>query len=301
MSEKIAEYQKELARLIEYYVFQDGAYMTRVPSLSFFRQSHVNEPKHIFHQPSLCIVFQGEKEICLGMERYRYGPADYLISSIGLPTTGQITKASANRPYLSLKIEFMPNQIVELINNADVKPSLKKEKDKHAMYVCHMEMSLLDAVARLARLMDTPADIPVLGPIYTKEIFYRVLQGPYGNILRQFTIEGSYACQIRKIVKQITQNYDQPLKIEKLAQIANMSVPTFYRHFKEITAMSPIQFQKQLRLQEARQLLLSETINAVDVAFKVGYESPSQFSREYSRMFGLPPKEEIKRLRSKYA
>ncbi|WP_196603889.1 AraC family transcriptional regulator [Pectinatus haikarae] len=300
MPEQINKYQSELARLIERYVVQDGAYETAVPSLFFFRQSSVNEPRHIFHQPSLCIIFQGGKEICLAAERFRYGPADYLISSVGLPVTGQVIEASPNVPYLSLKLEFTPNQIVEIINASEAKTRLK-EDNKHAMYVCRIEAPLLDAVARLARLVDTPEDIPVLAPLFTKEIFYRVLQGAHGNILKQFAIEGSYAYQVRKIVKQITQNYDQTLRIEELAKIANMSVPTLHRHFKEITAMSPIQFQKQLRLQEARQLLLSETIDAADAAFRVGYESPSQFSREYSRMFGLPPKEEIKRLREKYA
>lgn len=154
------------------------------------------------------------------------------------------------------------------------------------------------AVIRLVRLQDDPKDIPVLAPIYKKEIFYRVLQGPNGGTLKQIAIEGSYTYRIRDVIEYIKNHYNRSVRIEELAEIANMSVSSLHRHFKEVTAMSPIQFQKQLRLQEARRLLLTESTDATDVAFRVGYESPSQFSREYSRMFGFPPIEDIKRLRA---
>ena len=166
------------------------------------------------------------------------------------------------------------------------------------MYVSKTEASLLDAVTRLVRLLDTPTDIKVIDPLIVKEIIYRVLQGEHGGMLKQIAIEGSSTHQISDAIEHIMNNYDKSLKIEVLADIANMSVSSLHRHFKEVTAMSPIQFQKQLRLQEARSLLLSESADAADVAFRVGYESPSQFSREYTRMFGLPPKEDIKRLRA---
>lgn len=156
----------------------------------------------------------------------------------------------------------------------------------------------MDAVARLVRLVDTPEEIPVLAPLYTQEIFYRVLQGSYGSTLRQFVLQGSAAYRIREITRKIAREYNRLLRVEDLAKLANMSVPTFHRNFKAATAMSPVQFQKQLRLQAARSLLLSEPVDIADAAFRVGYESPSQFSREYARLFGLPPKEDIKCMRA---
>jgi AraC-like DNA-binding protein len=200
---------------------------------------------------------------------------------------------------LSLKLEFAPSQILEVLNDTEVRVGLK-ENAKRAMFVSQIELSLLDAVLRLARLLDTPKDIPVLAPLFTKEILYRVLQGQHGATLEQIAIEGSSTYRIKDVIEQIMNNYSRSFRIEELAQIVNMSVPTLHRHFKEVTAMSPIQFQKQLRLQEARRLLLAESTDAADVAFRVGYESPSQFSREYSRMFGLPPIEDIKRMRAQH-
>lgn len=168
------------------------------------------------------------------------------------------------------------------------------------MFVGEIELSILDAIMRLSRLLDKPEDIPFLAPYYTKEILYRLLQGQYGTTLAQIAMEGSNTYRIREAIDQIINNMDKPLPIEELAELANMGVSTFHRHFKEVTAMSPLQFQKQLRLQEARRLLMSESTDAADVAFRVGYESASQFSREYSRMFGFPPREDIKRLKAGY-
>lgn len=159
-----------------------------------------------------------------------------------------------------------------------------------------MKRPLLDAITRLVHLLETPEDIPVLAPLIKKEIIYRVMQGKNGERLKQVAVEGSSTQQINNVIKHIMQNYEKSLKIEDLADIANMSVSSLYRYFTEVTTLSPIQFQKQLRLQEARGLLLAESANVADVAFRVGYESPSQFSREYSRMFGRPPKEDIKHL-----
>lgn len=200
---------------------------------------------------------------------------------------------------MALHLEFTPSQILEVINDFKIQVG-KNENAKRGMFVCPIESPILDALIRLARLLDNPNDIPALAPLYTKEILYRVLQGPHGGSLEQIAIERSSTHLIKDIIEQIMNNYDRSLRIEELAVIANMSVSSLHRHFKEVTAMSPIQFQKQLRLQKARQLLLSESTDAADVAFRVGYESPSQFSREYSRMFGFPPKEDIKRFRENY-
>ncbi|MEM1506262.1 AraC family transcriptional regulator [Domibacillus sp. 8LH] len=299
MSELAYEQHDKLAEIIKHYSGGDGVHKTAVPSLFFISESHVTEPHYGVYKPSFCMIVQGEKEVMLAQERFIYNPADYLVASVDLPVTGQVIKASSNAPYLALKLEFTPKQILEVLSDSDIRVGAKKNT-KRAMFVSQIEPSLLDAVVRLARLLDKPEDIPVLAPLFTKEILYRVLQGPHGSTLEQLAIEGSSTDRIRDVIEQITHNFDKSFRVEELAEIANMSVASLHRHFKEVTAMSPIQYQKQLRLQEARRLLLTESADAADAAFRVGYESPSQFSREYARMFGFPPREDIKRLREKY-
>jgi AraC-like DNA-binding protein len=300
MLEQIFKQHDDLARIIEHHTGMDGIYETEIPSLFLIRQSAGNtEPRYRVYKPSLCIVIQGVKQVSYGMECFRYGPEDYLITSVDLPVTGRIIEASSENPYLAIKLEFTPSQILEVLNDAGI-PSGSKEDAKRGMFISRLELSLLDAVIRLVRLLDNPKDIPVLVPLFTKEVLYRILQGEHGGTLEQIVIEGSSTYQIGNVIQQIINNYDKSLKIKELAEIANMSVSSLHRHFKEVTAMSPIQFQKQLRLQEARRLLLSEATDATDVAYRVGYESPSQFSREYSRIFGFPPIEDTKRFREKY-
>ncbi|WP_410511750.1 AraC family transcriptional regulator [Paenibacillus sp. BR2-3] len=296
MSETITKQQNELVKIIERYSEKDGVHRTAIPSLFFMRQSNTTRPNHGVYKPSLCMVVQGAKEVWLAQERFKYSPADYLVASVHLPVTAQVTEATPDVPYLGFKLEFTSSQILEVLHDSEhrVHP---KVNPKRAMFVSRMESSLLDAVIRLARLLDHPKDIPVLASLFTKEILYRVLQGQNGIILEQI-MEGSSTHQIKDVIEQIMNNYDRSFRIEELAEIANMSVSSLHRHFKEVTAMSPLQFQKQLRLQEARRLLLTESADAADVAFRVGYESPSQFSREYSRMFGFPPRQDIKRLRA---
>ncbi|WP_094605789.1 HTH-type transcriptional activator RhaS [Sporomusa silvacetica DSM 10669] len=300
MSDQLHKQHSELAKLIERYSGRDGVHATSIPSLFFMRQSTAAGPAYGVFKPSLCIVVQGVKDVWLAHERFRYSPTDYLVASVDLPVIGKVVESSPTIPYLAIKLEFTPKQIIEVLNDFGnrVKP---KENAKRAMFVSQIELSMLDAVLRLARLADNPKDIPVLAPLFVKEILYRVLQGPYGTTLEQIAIEGSSTYRIKDVIEKIMNNYSRSFRIEELAKIANMSVPSLHRHFKEVTAMSPIQFQKQLRLQEARRLLLAESTDAADVAFQVGYESPSQFSREYSRMFGLPPIEDIKRTRAQHA
>ncbi|MBE0338579.1 AraC family transcriptional regulator [Paenibacillus sp. 23TSA30-6] len=299
MSENILQQQQELTRLIKRHSLQNSSRETAIPSLFFYQHSSITEPAYRVYKPSFCVVVQGLKEILLAQERFEYGPSNYLIASMNLPVIGQIIKASADSPYLSLKLEFTQNQILEVLNDCDIKVT-SKDNAKRALFVGQMESSIQDAVLRLARLLDTPGEIPFLAPLYTKEILYRLLQGPYGAELAQIAVEGSSTYRIREAIDHIVRDWDQSFRIEDLAETASMSVSSFHRHFKEVTAMSPLQFQKQLRLQEARRLLLAESADAADVAFRVGYESSSQFSREYSRMFGAPPRADIKRLKEKY-
>jgi AraC-like DNA-binding protein len=299
MSKKSYKQQDQLAKLIERFSKLDGVHPTTIPSLFLIRESIITEPISRVNEPSFCIILQGEKEVLLGEERFLYGPGHYIVASVDLPVTGQVIKASAEFPYLALKLEFTSSQVLEVLNDTDIQPGQGKNA-KRAMFVNKIEPSLLDAVVRLASLLDTPKHIPILAPLLKKEILYWILQGPHGEALEQMALEGSNSSRIREIINHIINNYEESFRIEELAEIANMSVSSLHRHFKEVTAMSPIQFQKQLRLQEARRLLLAESTDVADVAFRVGYESQSQFSREYSRMFGFPPRVDIKRMREHY-
>ncbi|UGB33694.1 AraC family transcriptional regulator (plasmid) [Metabacillus sp. B2-18] len=288
-----------LRKLIERYTWQDGVHQTSISSLFLIRESIITEPISRVNEPSFCIIVQGEKEVWLGEEYFRYGPWDYIVASIDLPVTGQVIKASADSPYLALKLEISPSEILEVLDTIDIH-SGRSKNPKRAMFISEVVPSLLDAVIRLAWLLDNPKHIPILAPLFKKEILYWVLQGPHGEALEQIALEGSNAIRIRNVIEHLLNNYEKSLRIEELADIGNMSVASFHRHFKEVTAMSPIQFQKQLRLQEARRLLLAESSDIADVAFRVGYESQSQFSREYSRMFGFSPRADINRLRESH-
>lgn len=298
MSEKLDK-QQELGKIIERYTGQDGVHLTSIPSLFLIRESIITEPISRVNEPSFCIIVQGEKEVWLGEECFRYGPGDYIVASVDLPVTGQVIKASSDFPYLALKIEFTSSEILGVLDDADIRMK-RSNNPKRAMFISEVEPSLLDAVTRLACLLDNPKHIPILAPLFKKEILYWVLQGPYGEALEQMALEGSNALRIRDVIEHIIHNYEKSFKIEDLAEIANLSAASLHRYFKEVTAMSPIQFQKQLRLQEARRLLLAESTDVAHVAYRVGYESQSQFSREYSRMFGFPPRVDINRRRESF-
>jgi len=299
MTEELLQQKRELNELVERHSERNGAMETAIPSLFFYHHTSITEPAYRVYKPAFCVIVQGVKEVLLAQERFEYGPSNYLIASMNLPVIGQIIKASTEAPYLSLKLEFTTNQIMEVLNECNIHVT-SKENARRAMFVGQMESSIQDAVLRLIRLLDTPDEIPFLAPLYTKEILFRLLQGPYGGELAQIAVEGSSTYRIREAIEYIVHHWEQPFRVEDLAETASMSVSSFHRHFKEITAMSPLQFQKQLRLQEARRLLMAESADAADVAFRVGYESASQFSREYSRMFGAPPRSDIKRLKEKY-
>jgi AraC-like DNA-binding protein len=298
MSEKINTQQQVLAKLIEHYTGRDGVHATSIPSLFLIRESVITGPISRVDVPSFCIIVQGEKEVWLGEECFRFGLGKYLVASVDLPVTGQVINASTDSPYLALKLEFTPSEILEVLDDTDIQEAQKKST-KRAMFTSEVEPSLLDAVVRLASMLDNPKHIPTLTPLFKKEILYWIVQGPYKDALEQMALKGSNAFRIKNVIKHIIDNYERSFRIEELAELANMSVASLHRHFKEVTAMSPIQFQKQLRLQEARRLLLIDSSDVADVAFRVGYESQSQFSREYSRMFGFPPRVDINRIKEK--
>ncbi|NHN31708.1 AraC family transcriptional regulator [Paenibacillus sp. S3N08] len=297
MDETIGKQQQELARIIERHTPQDGTHPTAVPSLYFIRASRPSDLVHSIYEPALCIIAQGSKMVMLSQESYQYDPASYIVASVHLPISGQIIQATPQSPYLCLKLQFSPMQILDIIRVSEPAKSHKKDSGR-GLAVSKMNSTLLDSVLRLVRLLDTPRDIPVLAPLVIREILYRVLQDEQGNSVKRFAMNSNHSQHIAKVIELIYQDYAKPLRIDELATAVNMSSSSLHHYFKEVTAMSPLQYQKQIRLQEARRLLLSHTLEAADAGFQVGYESPSQFSREYARMFGLPPRSDITRLRA---
>ncbi|GED32453.1 AraC family transcriptional regulator [Brevibacillus centrosporus] len=292
----VNELRSELVAYIEKYTGEDGTHTTRIPDLQLIRSSEKTERIHSIHEPALCIVAQGKKVMMLGNETYLYDPTSYLVVSLQLPVSGQVLEASSERPYLCLRLNFDKQRIFDLVKQS-VKSSQKTSDSQRALFISKMNRILIDAVVRLIRLLDTPEDIPVMAPLITQEILYRILKEEQGLSMKQFAMIGSHAERIAKVVQMIEGEYNQPLHIASLSAAVNMSPSSLHHHFKEITAMSPLQYQKQVRLQEARRILLTEAVEAADAGFQVGYESPSQFNREYARMFGMPPMRDIKRLR----
>jgi len=287
------------SQLIERHTAGDGVHATPIASLFLIRESIMTEPIARVSESSFCLIVQGEKEVLLGEERYRYGAGHYIVTSVELPITGQVIGASVDSPYLAIKFEFSPVEILELLSEEELRPPRRKNA-KQALFISEAEPQLLDAMFRLASLLDMPPHSSFLAPLYKKEVLYWVLQGPHGEALRQMALEGSSAIRIRQVIEHILARYTDPFRIGDLADLAHMSVSSLHRHFKEVTTMSPIQFQKQLRLQEARRLLLGESEDVAEIAFRVGYESQSQFSREYSRLFGVSPRADIRRMRQAY-
>ncbi|MEV5027795.1 AraC family transcriptional regulator [Paenibacillus sp. LPE1-1-1.1] len=291
----ISTYQQELARLIQRHTPSDGTYTTEIPELCFRRASHESEPMHTVNMPSLYVIAQGSKTATLVGESYRYDSATYMVTSVHLPVIGRITHASPQIPYLSLQLTLCPDVILDV--NKKSSPEEKGETGR-GVVVNSSTPSLLDAILRLVNLLDTPADIEILAPLTIREIFYRVMQGEKGALIRQFAVIGSYAQGISNAIHLINHDFSKQLVIEALAKEVRMSPTSLHKHFKRVTGMSPIQYQKIIRLQTARRLMLTAGLDAATAGFRVGYESPSQFSREYARLFGRPPMTDINRLRN---
>ena len=247
-------------------------------------------------KPCFCVIAQGSKAFLLGESRYRYDPDHYLIATLELPSISQIIEATPEQPYLSIRMDLTPSFVESVIEDAG-QGSLPGNVDVRAMDVSRLDINLQDAVVRLVRLLDSPAEVPVLMPLIKREIVYRLLMGKQGARLRQLAVQGSYAPYIAKAVELIRQDFDQTLRIEDLARELGMSISGLHHRFKAVTAMSPLQFQKQLRLQEARRLMLSEDFDAASAAYRVGYHDPAYFNREYKRLFGVPPIRHVQRLR----
>lgn len=266
---------------------------TRIPGLTFHRWEEPTEPTSYMLAPSICLIGQGKKRLFLAEETYVYDAHRYLITSVELPVVSQIIEASEDEPYLGLTMDLDLRMIAQLILDHDI-PQTRPTKERLGIAVSKISAPLLDAFNRLIDLLESPRDIDVLAPLIKREISYRLLTGEQGPRLSLITMAGNHGYQVSRAIDWLKENFRQPVRVEELAGKAGMSVSAFHNHFRATTAMSPLQFQKKMRLNEARRLMLSERMDASKAAFDVGYESPSQFSREYSRLFGAPPIRDIK-------
>lgn len=285
----------DLVSIIARWIGDKEQLETEIPGLSFYRFDQPTEPMSILYEPSVCLPVQGSKRVTLGEDTYVYDPYHLLITSIDLPTVAQVVEADSERPFLGMVLKLDWQALSQMMVDSDL-PLPEIKKADRGMAVDKVTMPLLNAFHRLAHLMDTPADIPILSPLIKSEILYRLLIGNQGQRLRQIAMAGSHSHQIAKSINWLKDHFTEPLRVKDLANLSGMSTSTFHHHFRTLTAMSPLQYQKWLRLHEARRLMLSDNMDAANAAFEVGYESPSQFSREYSRLFGAPPLRDIKKM-----
>ena len=286
-----------LASLIRAYTPHDGSFDLRIPGVHVSRASRTNaELVYATACPSLCIIAQGAKSVLLGQEVYENDGSRMLVFSVDLPVAGQVTRASAAEPYLGFRLDLDPSKIAELV--LKVFPhGLPHVAESRGIYVSETDLRIVNAVTRLFDLLAQPGDVELLAPLITQEILIRMLCSPIGARVAQIGVTESGAHGVAKAVSWLRDNFSQAIKIEELAKLAHMSVSSFHQHFKAITSMSPLQFQKALRLQEARRLMLSTMADAGTASWRVGYQSASQFSREYGRFFGSAPTKDIARLR----
>jgi AraC-like DNA-binding protein len=270
---------------------------TAIPGLSLFRRDEPTQPASYMYEPSICLIAQGVKRVLLGDDTYVYDAHHFLITSVDLPTVVQIIKASPEKPYLGLILNLDQREMSQLMVDSNL-PSPRAQPSSRGMAIGEVTLPLLTVFQRLIDLLAEPKDIPILAPIIHREIVYRLLVSDQGERLRQMASTGSQSQQIARAIDWLKSHFTEPLRIEDLATQVNMSTSTFHHHFRALTAMSPLQYQKWLRLNEARRLMLTERLDATTAAFQVGYESPSQFSREYSRSFGAPPLRDMTNLRT---
>lgn len=274
----------------------EGEHRTAIEALKISRRSTPSAPCHGSYRPCLALVIQGSKSVRLGEDIINYGVGDHLLTSLDLPVTWRVVEASPEVPHLCLSLAIDSEKLLELLGRIDVPRSTEPVAGRGI--VAHAAPpELLDAAVRLLRLLDSPRDIPAMAPLIEQEIFYRLLTGPSGARLINIATADSHGNRISRAIAWLRQNYARPLRVEDLADQVSMSVSSFHHHFKAITAMTPVQYQKQLRLHEARRLMLIERLDAGSAGHRVGYQSPSQFSREYSRAYGLSPARDIESVR----
>jgi AraC-like DNA-binding protein len=287
----------KLGRLIAAYAPHDGSFALRIPGLHAIRLSRVNkECVHAVRLPSLCMAAQGAKTMMVGQDVYEYDASRMIVFSVALPVAGQVTQASHSEPYLALMLDLDPHKIAELVLRV-FPQGLPPAQERSAVYVTAVDESVVNAATRLMECLAQPGDAELLAPLVMDEILIRLLRSPIGVRVAQMGFAESSVQRIANAIAWLRENYSQPMKVEDLAELVHMSVSSFHEHFKSVTSMSPLHYQKVLRLQEARRLMLSTMMDAGAASQQVGYLSASQFSREYSRFFGSAPAKDAARLR----
>ena len=289
--------QEELVERIARAVREDGM-VEPLRGLHLKRVSSPTEPVHGVSIPAFCVIAQGSKEIYLGEDYYRYDPGQYLLATVELPIVIQIGEASKERPHLSLRLNLDPAIVGSVMVEAGLPSPRGLTSSAKALDVSPLDADLLDAVVRLVRLVDSPTEARILMPLVTREIVYRLLMGAQSDRLRHLAALGGATNRIVRALERIRNEYDKPLRTESLARELGMSVSGFHAQFKAVTAMSPLQFQKQTRLQEARRLMFGEDLDAASAGLRVGYDDASYFNREYKSVFGAPPMRDVRQLRA---
>ena len=285
-----------LTETVERHTRTDGDHETAVPGLWLYRSSTPSEEHAVVYVPSLCVVTQGAKEVVVGGQVYRYNPAQSLLVSVDMPALTHVAEATADRPCLAIRIPINPAVVGEFLADGSAIPP--PGPPLRGLGVIDLEPPLLDAVGRLVGLLDAPREISALAPLVLREITFRLLTGPEGARLRQIASAGAPAQRIARAIRWLRDRFAEPLRIDTLAKHVGMSASALHLHFKHVTALSPLQYQKRLRLQEARRLMLGVGLDAAEAAFRVGFESPSQFGREYRRMFGAPPRQDVSAIKA---
>nr|WP_199313392.1 AraC family transcriptional regulator [Leptolyngbya sp. FACHB-671] len=285
----------ELAQRMARAITADGV-IQPLQGLRLARSSKMRQKVYGVSNPTFCVIAQGRKEIYLGGNPYQYDPHNYLLATAELPIVSWVLEASEDQPYLGLQLCLDAALVGAVMVEIGQLPP-QNQKAVKAIEVSPLDATLLDATVRLVRLLDSPTEARVLLPLITREIIYRLLVSEQGHRLRQMTILGGHTHRIAQSVERICREFNQPLYVEEIAREIGMSISSFHHHFKEVTAMSPLQFQKQLRLQEAQRLMIGEALDAATAGYRVGYDDASQFNREYKRLFGVTPMRDVERLR----
>jgi AraC-like DNA-binding protein len=294
---RVRELRAELAGRIASFMGSEENRATSIAGLTLHQRTAPTARCSMTYQPGVTVIAQGRKRVELGQTIFIYGESRYLLTSVDLPIVSQIIEASAEAPSLAMSMKLEMPVIRELLSREEI-PWAESGSDSPAMATGEITAEFMSACCRLIDLLDTPQDIPFLSDLIQREIIYRILRGPEGARLRAIATLGDQSHRTAKAIAWIRANYAKPLRLDDLAQITSMGVSTLHHHFRALTAMSPLQYQKQLRLQAARGLMLLNGLDAASAAFEVGYESTSQFNREYSRFFGQPPMRDIRTLRS---
>ncbi|GAA3589677.1 AraC family transcriptional regulator [Marinobacter xestospongiae] len=300
----IEQMRQRIASTVERWTPNQQVQDTLVPGLQLFRSDNPTSCTATVYEPSVCFMVQGTKSVSFGDRELFYQALTYMVSSVHLPVLGRILDASPESPYLAFKLTFDPQEVSNLV--LEMGAQLPPVNDCCAEGNCALSMAtierpLLDALCRFTGLLDVPQDIPVLAPLIRREILYRVLLGEMGPRMRKFAVADSSVQRVSRVIAVLKDRYTESLKVRELADEVNMSESALFHTFKQVTRMSPLQYQKKLRLHEARRLMLSEGLEAATASYRVGYESPSHFSREYSRLFGAPPRADVIKLRGEQA